>query len=194
AIKKEITLLILQYLKDENLHETAHSLERQTGCFFDVRYFESLVLAGRFDEAENYLSGFTHINHNLHSTMIYFELRKQKFLEALDKKDHVQALNILRNELKDFTGYNEMLYRDATLLMGLDDFRKHGALCTYGDVKIERMYMMDAVKKLLGENPALQGKMQINIPRTSNLVRLVIYGMQAAKEASNALAMRFSRN
>ncbi|KAJ4838599.1 hypothetical protein Tsubulata_031986 [Turnera subulata] len=57
SIKKEITLLILRYLKDENLHETAHSLERQTGCFFNLRYFESLVLAGRFDEVEKYLYG-----------------------------------------------------------------------------------------------------------------------------------------
>ena len=50
-----------------------------------MKYFEDMVLAGKWNDAESYLSGFTRFDDNRHSTKIYFELRKQKFLEALDK-------------------------------------------------------------------------------------------------------------
>ena len=40
---------------------------------------------GAFDEAEEYVDGFTDLHENLFSTKIYFELRKQKFLETLEE-------------------------------------------------------------------------------------------------------------
>ena len=50
-----------------------------------MKYFEELVLDGNWDEAEKYLSSFTVVEDNKYSTKIYFEIRKQKYLEALDK-------------------------------------------------------------------------------------------------------------
>lgn len=61
------------------------SLERESGLFFDMKHFEDMVLAGKLDEAEKYLSGFTQVHENMLSTKTYFELRRQKFLEAMDK-------------------------------------------------------------------------------------------------------------
>ena len=61
------------------------SLERETGIFFDMKYFEGLALSGNWDEVERYLSGFTKVEDNKFSLKIYFEIRKQKFLEELDK-------------------------------------------------------------------------------------------------------------
>ncbi|GAY45903.1 hypothetical protein CUMW_092910 [Citrus unshiu] len=62
------------------------SLERESGLLFDMKHFEDMVLAGKLDEAEKYLSGFTQVHENMLSTKTYFELRRQKFLEALDKQ------------------------------------------------------------------------------------------------------------
>jgi hypothetical protein len=60
-------------------------LEQESGLFFNLKYFEELVLSGNWDEVERYLSGFTKLDDNRHSMKIFFEIRKQKYLEALDK-------------------------------------------------------------------------------------------------------------
>lgn len=40
---------------------------------------------GQFDEAQHYLLAFTNLKANNYSRKIFFEIRKQKYLEALDK-------------------------------------------------------------------------------------------------------------
>lgn len=60
-------------------------LEQESGVFFNIRHFEEAVLAGDWDEVERYLSGFTKLDDNRYSMKIFFEIRKQKYLEALDR-------------------------------------------------------------------------------------------------------------
>ena len=61
-------------------------LEKESGLYFDMKYFEDLILTyGNFDEAESYLLCFTNLDENHYSTKIFFEMRKQKYLEALDR-------------------------------------------------------------------------------------------------------------
>lgn len=60
-------------------------LECETGLYFDMDFFEKLVLEGNLEEAETHLSFFTNPMENKYSRKIFFELRKQKFLEALDR-------------------------------------------------------------------------------------------------------------
>lgn len=50
-----------------------------------MNYFEDVVTNGELDEVEKYLSGFTKFDDNRYSTKIFFEIRKQKYLEALDR-------------------------------------------------------------------------------------------------------------
>ena len=50
-----------------------------------MKYFEDQVQAGEWKEVERYLSGFTKVEDNRYSMKIFFEIRKQKYLEALDK-------------------------------------------------------------------------------------------------------------
>lgn len=50
-----------------------------------MKYFEDEVNNGNWDEVEKYLSGFTKVDDNRYSMKIFFEIRKQKYLEALDK-------------------------------------------------------------------------------------------------------------
>lgn len=111
SLSKELIFLILQFCNEEDLKKTAHMwvfllslsrfrifrvsyllvsvfsyrLEEETGIFFDMMHFENLVLSGNWDEAERYLLGFIGIHDDKFSIKIYFEIRKQKFLEALDQ-------------------------------------------------------------------------------------------------------------
>lgn len=50
-----------------------------------MRYFEDSVTNGEWDDVEKYLSGFTKVDDNRYSMKIFFEIRKQKYLEALDR-------------------------------------------------------------------------------------------------------------
>lgn len=60
-------------------------LEQESGFYFNMKYFEEKVHAGEWDEVEKYLSGFTKVDDNRYSMKIFFEIRKQKYLEALDR-------------------------------------------------------------------------------------------------------------
>lgn len=50
-----------------------------------MKYFENAVTSGEWDKVEKYLSAFTKIDDNPHSLRMFFEIRKQKYLEALAK-------------------------------------------------------------------------------------------------------------
>ena len=60
-------------------------LEQESGFYFNMKHFEDLVQGGEWDEVERYLSGFTKVEDNRYSMKIFFEIRKQKYLEALDR-------------------------------------------------------------------------------------------------------------
>jgi hypothetical protein len=85
AAKNELLYLVLQLLKEEGLTDAAHALEQSSGIYFDAKHFEELVIAGSWEPAEKYLLGFTGWEANGSSLKMFFELRKQKYLEALDR-------------------------------------------------------------------------------------------------------------
>ncbi|KAF4362928.1 hypothetical protein F8388_002358 [Cannabis sativa] len=85
SLSRELVFLILQFLDEEKFKETVHKLEQESGFFFNMRYFEDMVTGGEWKEVEKYLSGFTKVDDNRYSMKIFFEIRKQKHLEALDK-------------------------------------------------------------------------------------------------------------
>lgn len=169
SLSKDLNFLILQYLDDEKLKGTRHMLERETALFFDINYFEELLLNGNWDESERYLSGFTKFGDNRFSTKIYFEIRKQKYLEALDRHDSSKALEILKKELKVFSVGYEGLFKDLTLLLTLDDFRQHESLVMYEDTNIARQSLSIDVKKLIAANPLLYDKLEFPKIRNQSL-------------------------
>lgn len=61
------------------------SPEEKTGFFFNMKYFMDGVLNDNLDETERYLSGFIKYDDNPQSTRTFLEIRKQKYLEALDE-------------------------------------------------------------------------------------------------------------
>jgi hypothetical protein len=72
-------------------------LEQESGFYFNTKHFEDLVQGGEWDEVEKYLGGFTKVEDNRYSMKIFFEIRKQKYLEALDRcvKDFYSLTNFL---------------------------------------------------------------------------------------------------
>ncbi|XVF35630.1 hypothetical protein REPUB_Repub18cG0162700 [Reevesia pubescens] len=172
-LSRDLIFLIMQFLDEEKFKEAGHILEQESGLFFSMKYFEDLILGGKWKEVEQYLSGFTRIDDNRYSMKIFFEIRKQKYLEALDKLDRAKAVDILTKDLKVFSSFNEDLYKEITHLLTLDNFRDNEQLSTYSDAKTARTIMLIELKKLIEANPLFRDKLQFPNIRGSRLRMLI---------------------
>lgn len=161
GLNRDLILVILQFLNEEKYEEAARCLEKESGLFFNMKHFDVLINGGKWDEVEKYLSGFTKIEDNKYSMKIYFEIRKQKYLEALDRGDKTSALEILNTDLKFFAELNEDLYKDLTQLLTLKNFRENAQLSGYGDLKTARAFMLLEIKKLVEANPRFTREMLV---------------------------------
>lgn len=173
SLSRELVFLILQFLDEEKFKETVHKLEQESGFFFNMKYFEDEVQGGNWEEVERYLSGFTKVDDNRYSMKIFFEIRKQKYLEALDKQDRAKAVEILVKDLKVFSSFNEELFKEITQLLTLDNFRENEQLSKYGDTKSARNIMLVELKKLIEANPLFRDKLQFPSLKTSRLRTLI---------------------
>ncbi|KAK3436840.1 hypothetical protein EUGRSUZ_C01368 [Eucalyptus grandis] len=173
SLSRELVFLILQFLDEEKFRETVHKLEQESGFYFNMRYFEDLVTNGEWDDVEKYLSGFTKVDDNRYSMKIFFEIRKQKYLEALDKRDRAKAVEILVKDLKVFAAFNEDLFKEITQLLTLENFRENEQLSKYGDTKSARSIMLAELKKLIEANPLFRDKLQFPTLKNSRLRTLI---------------------
>ncbi|XP_021898842.1 LOW QUALITY PROTEIN: topless-related protein 3 [Carica papaya] len=173
SLSRELVFLILQFLEEEKFKESVHKLEKESGFFFNMKYFDEKVQAGEWDEVEKYLSGFTKVDDNRYSMKIFFEIRKQKYLEALDRQDKAKAVDILVHDLKVFSTFNEELYKEITQLLTLGNFRENEQLSKYGDTKTARSIMLIELKKLIEANPLFRDKLVFPTLRPSRLRTLI---------------------
>ncbi|XP_022760612.1 topless-related protein 2-like [Durio zibethinus] len=173
SLSRELVFLILQFLEEEKFKETVHRLEQESGFFFNMKYFEEKALAGEWDEVEKYLSGFTKVDDNRYSMKIFFEIRKQKYLEALDRHDRAKAVEILVKDLKVFSTFNEELYKEITQLLTMENFRENEQLSKYGDTKSARSIMLVELKKLIEANPLFREKLVFPTLKASRLRTLI---------------------
>ncbi|KAL6955721.1 Protein TOPLESS-RELATED PROTEIN 2 [Sarracenia purpurea var. burkii] len=173
SLSRELVFLILQFLDEEKFKETVHKLEQESGFFFNMKYFEDQVQAGEWDEVERYLCGFTKVEDNRYSMKIFFEIRKQKYLEALDQHDRAKAVEILVKDLKVFASFNEDLFKEITQLLTLDNFRQNEQLSKYGDTKSARNIMLVELKKLIEANPLFRDKLTFPTFKASRLRTLI---------------------
>ncbi|MFS7894376.1 putative Topless family protein [Helianthus anomalus] len=149
-------------------------LEQESGLFFNMKYFEEEVHNGNWDEVEKYLSGFTKVDNNRYSMTIFFEIRKQKYLEALDKHDRSKVVETLVKDLKVFASFNEDLFKEITQLLTLENFRENEQLSKYGDTKSARAIMLVELKKLIeAKNPLFRDKLQFPNLKNSILRTLI---------------------
>ncbi|KAK6232510.1 hypothetical protein SCA6_002583 [Theobroma cacao] len=191
SLSRELVFLILQFLDEEKFKETVHNfltfafacgspmacanlrLEQESGFFFNMKHFEDQVQAGEWDEVERYLCGFTKVEDNRYSMKIFFEIRKQKYLEALDRQDRAKAVEILVKDLKVFASFNEELFKEITQLLTLDNFRQNEQLSKYGDTKSARNIMLVELKKLIEANPLFRDKLTFPAFKSSRLRTLI---------------------
>uniref|UniRef100_A0A804R901 CTLH domain-containing protein n=2 Tax=Zea mays TaxID=4577 RepID=A0A804R901_MAIZE len=173
SLSRELVFLILQFLDEEKFKETVHKLEQESGFYFNMKYFEDEVVNGNWDEVERYLGGFTKVDDNRYSMKIFFEIRKQKYLEALDKHDRSKAVEILVKDLKVFASFNEELFKEITQLLTLENFRENEQLSKYGDTKSARAIMFVELKKLIEANPLFRDKLQFPSLKNSRLRTLI---------------------
>ncbi|KAG7603609.1 Topless-related protein 3 [Arabidopsis thaliana] len=173
SLSRELVFLILQFLEEEKFKESVHRLEKESGFFFNTKYFDEKVLAGEWDDVETYLSGFTKVDDNRYSMKIFFEIRKQKYLEALDRQEKAKAVEILVQDLRVFSTFNEELYKEITQLLTLQNFRENEQLSKYGDTKTARGIMLGELKKLIEANPLFRDKLIFPTLRSSRLRTLI---------------------
>nr|CAB3482246.1 unnamed protein product [Digitaria exilis] len=173
SLSRELVFLILQFLDEEKFKETVHKLEQESGFYFNMKHFEDLVQNGEWDEVEKYLSGFTKVEDNRYSMKIFFEIRKQKYLEALDRHDRAKAVEILVKDLKVFASFNEELFKEITQLLTLENFRQNEQLSKYGDTKSARNIMLLELKKLIEANPLFRDKLNFPPFKASRLRTLI---------------------
>ncbi|KAF8387763.1 hypothetical protein HHK36_026418 [Tetracentron sinense] len=173
SLSRELVFLILQFLEEEKFKDSVHKLEQESGFFFNMKYFDEKAQAGEWDEVEKYLSGFTKVDDNRYSMKIFFEIRKQKYLEALDMHDRAKAVEILGTDLKVFSTFNEELYKEITQLLTLDNFRENEQLSKYGDTKSARSIMLIELKKLIEANPLFRDKLVLPTLKSSRLRTLI---------------------
>ncbi|EPS69099.1 hypothetical protein M569_05666, partial [Genlisea aurea] len=173
SLSRELVFLISQFLDEEKYKETVHKLEQESGFFFNMKYFEDEVQNGNWEEVERYLSGFTKVDDNRYSMKIFFEIRKQKYLEALDRHDRSKAVEILVKDLKVFASFNDDLFKEITQLLTLENFRENEQLSKYGDTKSARSIMLVELKKLIEANPLFRDKLQFPNLKNSRLRTLI---------------------
>ncbi|XP_039122798.1 protein TOPLESS-RELATED PROTEIN 2-like isoform X2 [Dioscorea cayenensis subsp. rotundata] len=173
SLSRELVFLILQFLDEEKFKESVHKLEQESGFYFNMKHFEDQVQAGEWDEVEKYLSGFTKVEDNRYSMKIFFEIRKQKYLEALDKHDRAKAVEVLVKDLKVFASFNEELFKEITQLLTLENFRQNEQLSKYGDTKSARNIMLLELKKLIEANPLFRDKLAFPAFKGSRLRTLI---------------------
>ncbi|XP_050103715.1 topless-related protein 4-like isoform X2 [Malus sylvestris] len=173
AARRELVFLILQYLEEDKYMETVHRFEKESGFFFNMKYLEEIVTNGDWEEVENYLSGFTKVEDNRHSSKIFFEIRKQRYLEALDSHDNDKAVEILQKDLKAFSSINPEIFKEITMLLTLENFRENEQLSSYGDAKIGRAIMLAELKKVIEANPIFHDKLEFPNFKKSRLRTLI---------------------
>ncbi|KAI3883761.1 hypothetical protein MKW92_011797 [Papaver armeniacum] len=169
---KEALFMILQALYEGHYEKAAHKFEQESGIYFNMKYFENELRNGNWEEVENYLLGFTELTSNPYSIKLFFDIRKQRYLEALDRNEREKARDMLVKDLKVFKIFDEKVYSDMTGLLVLENFRENEQLKMYVGGNSARAALIDAAKELIQANPLFKDKLEFPILVESRLQSL----------------------
>ncbi|KAJ1697776.1 hypothetical protein LUZ63_006288 [Rhynchospora breviuscula] len=174
AMSREFYFLLLQFLNEAGLHETAHSVERDSQVYFNLEYFEELIRAGDWAKAEWYLRGFfTNVQDNRYGLKMLFEIYKQKYFEALYRNEKDVALDILRREFRSIISADQDVYKELTLLFKFQDFRQHPQLMGWNNPQNARAALCSKMRDLVLKCPVLEDKLHFPTIPHSRLSTLV---------------------
>ncbi|KAI1754518.1 WD40-repeat-containing domain protein [Xylaria castorea] len=131
--REEVTRILIQALSDMGYHAAAQNVSEASGYELEsttVASFRTAILEGHWVEAEELLNGAVLSGepggHNSNGLVIAsgadrnvmkFWIRQQKYLELLERKEHGQALMVLRNELTSLYQNTQKLHFLSGLIM-----------------------------------------------------------------------------
>ncbi|KAK4600687.1 hypothetical protein RGQ29_010368 [Quercus rubra] len=173
TINEELVFLVLQFLKERGYNETAHTLERESGFYIDLKYLEDMVLRGKWDETERYLSGFTHFSRNTISDVCLW-IRAQEYFEAIENDDSDKASGILMNNLKFLASRRKGLFESMEQLFKSENKKEHILYSQYKGTEVGRILTIDHVKKDIEADSHLSGKLRFPINQSNRLCNLII--------------------
>ena len=115
-------LCVLDFLKQAGLARTMRCLEHETGLVVDeygndLMFLRALILDGQWRDAENFIKPLALQPHDqFDAPRVLFEIRRQRFLELVDGRDHEAATSALADGLKQLEGkcskeeFNKLCY------------------------------------------------------------------------------------
>ncbi|XP_047326423.1 topless-related protein 2-like [Impatiens glandulifera] len=145
----------------------------ESKCYFDVQYFDTLVLDGKWDEAQKYFLSFTKVDDHPVSIIVLFLMAKHKYLEALDRKDMTTAVDTLRGDLKEYSKFNSDLYNELTWLLTMTNFREHSELANYTTHSEGRTMLVSELKMLFMAHPIIKEKTKLPAVERDRLKNLM---------------------
>jgi hypothetical protein len=116
--REELVRLMLQSLRELGYNATARLLEQESGFLMEDPVSAQLrqcILAGDWDQAEKLLPT---VDYDMRQAQIgYFHIRRQKYLECLERRQIKEALYILRQELRPLNYDSTQLHLLSSLLI-----------------------------------------------------------------------------
>ena len=111
--QEEPTKAVLSFLKSHEYYKALIALEQDSGIRLhsygkEIDFLYDLIMDGRFEDAEKFISPLKprpEFNH----TRVLFEIRKEKFLEALENSDspNLQELVTALKEIESLSNKEE---------------------------------------------------------------------------------------
>lgn len=131
--REEVTRILIQALSDMGYHTAAQNVSQASGYELEnttVASFRTAILEGGWVEAEELLDGSVSCSearsqsgnglvlaNGADRNIMRFWIRQQKYLELLERKEHGQALMVLRNELTSLYQNTQKLHFLSALIM-----------------------------------------------------------------------------
>ncbi|WVZ94965.1 hypothetical protein U9M48_040786 [Paspalum notatum var. saurae] len=170
--RRDLSLIVLQHLREEGFKETAHSLEQESG----LKHLEDLVQCGAWDDAERYLGGFTGAGGKEDP---FSAIRRHKYLEDLGRwPNHLAVLcaeflvpgwRMTAKDRENVTNHFKVLYscdeEAAKMVSALENFRQDERL----DTPLIRNVVFLEIKNLIEANPLFKDKLDFPLSEASRL-------------------------
>ncbi|KAJ2375982.1 hypothetical protein IW150_002242 [Coemansia sp. RSA 2607] len=117
--EEQVVRLIMQELHDRGFVDTLTLLQKESGFTLEdepIARFRASILAGEWDQVKDALLSIG-LSSEENKNAALFAIKRQQFLEMLEKRKLKQALIILQNELRTLTQDIPQLHRLSSLLM-----------------------------------------------------------------------------
>ncbi|KAI8099426.1 WD40-repeat-containing domain protein [Halteromyces radiatus] len=118
--KGELVRLIMQSLQDLGYQNVAQQLQKEAEIELEsktVQDFRQAILSGQFPLAEELLSTLTLVQSQQTMDHVKFLIREQRYLELLEAKNTMKALQVLRQELTPLGQDVHRLHQLSSLIL-----------------------------------------------------------------------------